>query len=487
MNEASKTTKKTPGQGAKNPKIMPTPEQYQRAEAVRQHVRQEIQNLKTGQVPNLTSFSDLSIQFGYTKRGSARAILSSELIEQRKLAEAERLQLVPSRELAWVLGVLAAGAHQVEGRTTSIESDSQELLNAFESRGQRLFKKTARRGRNVHRRETGIKEMPTVSFYSAHLGRALGDLGREHWHETIVTTHKWVIEQETYMLGFLEGFYDKRGAIYDNAIVINISNQGGASLLLDMLTRTGIQNPTIRRDNKSPNITRGVAIHSSKDTNLFAWKIHPVIPAKNAALERFRSRIVKRGAQIIYSDEELIREWSRIVELLGRIPNHNDIKRLKEQGETHFYGQNFSNRFGEGSFPEARYRLITLTGIPTGVQAEDKDPEYYRNKLLRGNPNKKHADDQLISEWQRLTEVLGQPPTDHEISRLRSENLTLFSSKTYRQRFGQGSFATAREQLIKLAEHSTSSKKQKVLELIKSMDAKELRRFSALFREIFNI
>jgi len=51
----------------------------------------------------------------------------------------------------------------------------------------------------------------------------------------------------------------------------------------------------------------------------------------------------------------------------------------------------------------------------------------------------------LVAEWQRLSQLLEHSPSSTEITRLKREGKTRFSTTMYKQEFGQGSFAKAKE------------------------------------------
>lgn len=352
---------------------MPTLENYQRAEALRKYVRQEVEDFRAGRVPRLSNFAELSERFGYGSYNTSRTILAtSGLLEERTSAEQNRFGLLtPSTELAWMIGILSGGGYVGRTGEISLRSDVPELLDTFESRGETIFGLPAQRTERSKKSGWGtIVTKDVVAFYNTTSASALGDLSRNNWSSTVINKHRWILEHGKYSWKLIEGFFEKRGTIYGrtagrgtkgDCILLTTSSPEGANFLSELCERLGIENPTIRKFSKPIKGVQGVTINRSVDINVFANNVYPISPDKEALLSNFRDRVVRRGRTILYSEQEVIEEWTRLAELLGYEPSLGDLKRLKQQGVSKYSPAVFINRFGQGSWSKARETLKALT------------------------------------------------------------------------------------------------------------------------------
>ena len=89
--------------------------------------------------------------------------------------------------------------------------------------------------------------------------------------------------------------------------------------------------------------------------------------------KRFLRRDISSGTAriILYTDDELITEWVRIKEKLGKPPTYKDLRMLRTREELICATQTFSNRFGDGSFVSARENLERIVAEREAMQSQD--------------------------------------------------------------------------------------------------------------------
>lgn len=88
-------------------------------------------------------------------------------------------------------------------------------------------------------------------------------------------------------------------------------------------------------------------------------------------------------------------------------------------------------------------------------------------KSTQENWNKQHGIDHndplakrnaLIAEWQRLSKLLEHSPSSKEITKLKHQGETRFSTTMYKQEFGEGSFTRAKETLATITKEQVIAK-----------------------------
>lgn len=109
--------------------------------------------------------------------------------------------------------------------------------------------------------------------------------------------------------------------------------------------------------------------------------------------------------------------------------------------------------------PEFIERMRTISkGRPSPMEGKTHSPETVRKIRVstQNNWNTIHGIEpndplakrtELLTEWQQLTTLLGHCPSLREITRLKREGKTRFSTIMYKQEFGEGSFTRAEEAL----------------------------------------
>lgn len=335
---------------------MPTIENLQRADKLKTFVRQEIEDFRAGKVQALTPYPQLGEQFGYSSRTSVRHTLEyAGLAEERKaLATEAKYELIPSEELAWLIGIFSASAGPDRKGAMVLSDESQPLLDTFERRGAETFKL------NPVFREPG-----TVRFNSVDVVNALGDLGIDNWHATLLEEHDWLLKKRVYIWRFLEGFYEKRGSIYEreNAneggrrLTVHCGSAEGANLLAQLMFAVGVNKPIIKKNGDGS--IEGVTISNIEGIGFFARNIHSENPETEKNLEAYRNKEPQKGAaEIKYSEQYLMEVWRKITNKLGHVPSYSDIERLKAGGITMVHPDTFGRRFGNRNFDRAKVELV---------------------------------------------------------------------------------------------------------------------------------
>lgn len=357
---------------------MPTPEQYQRAENLRTYVRQEIEDLKAGKIHRLSSYATLSARFGYKHYNSARTILRfTGLLQERRSAEMEaKYSPPPSSELAWIVGLLAGGGYVNEKKGDIVlGSDSNELLQVFKSRGERMFKEAAMEDTQHKTTHGKTKETPVVKFFNTQIARKLGNLKRGEWQNTVLSNHRWILDQERYGWSFLEGFFEKRGGVYgigsipsenDYLILLKTSSLESVNFLIELMVRVGLGNPTTVKSHKATEGIIGVALYNLNDIKRFTANVHSLDQDKAAKLSQLQERESQRGRKIWHTEEEAIDDWIKAHDILGHTPTSSEIDRLKHERVLKCSKTVYIDRFGQGSFVKARENLERVVAEQRG-------------------------------------------------------------------------------------------------------------------------
>lgn len=161
---------------------------------------------------------------------------------------------------------------------------------------------------------------------------------------------------------------------------------------------------------------------------------------------------VSKEPRIRITDEELINEWKRIVNILGRLPSFTDISIMKEKGDTLYSPTTYTIRFGkkknnQATFRQARVKLANIIseGVPT---ADIKDLRPSATAYIKAL-----TDEAVVAEWLRVRNMLGHIPSIPELNSLFRERETTITPRTYSSRFGLGKWTTAVAYLEELISH----------------------------------
>lgn len=444
-----------------------------KAQEVRDYVRQEINDLRAGKIERLSTFAELNTRFGYKHYLSiGNALRSTGLLEERRVVKKEAVPtLDPSTEWAWMIGLLSGGGHVRPSGTIHLGNPSPEMLEAFKSRGERLFKSNARIEPLY-----GKRKSPTIIFGNLRYTRALGNFTRDACVNTIREHHDWILMNDRYIWSFLEGFFEIQGNFYriprkkyDDIYLLTI-HRNVANFLTELLVRVGIEKPGIKLNPDAKEGIDRVRITSLKDVKHFSEHIHSVVPQKEERLVFCRNLDVKE-AQNQTRTEDAIYEWSRVTSILGHIPSSHEIAILKKLRLTKYSSSVYAKRFGrqdnKPNFGVAKETLSKILESQTEKFEFDENEIKYARSIFEANkpkkrlhiPAKGHSDDDVILEWIRLTTDLGHTPSYREIVESRKQRKTKYSPIVYISRFGltgEGkSFVTARNELIRITSERT--------------------------------
>lgn len=84
------------------------------------------------------------------------------------------------------------------------------------------------------------------------------------------------------------------------------------------------------------------------------------------------------------------------------------------------------------------------------IPEKEERLEHYRTRFPKRG-FRKHPDEQLIEEWERIKKELGKIPSGIDIRKLKKESKTDISYVSYANRFGGGSFIKARKELERIS------------------------------------
>jgi len=242
-----------------------------------------------------------------------RKSIPREGFARRGITEAEsREDFVPSRDMAWIIGVLAGGGYaNPDDKRISIDSNSEKFLDEFKTAGERVF-----RVNSVYRtrvKSDGKREAKGVTFYSRKVALMLGDLGSPEWPDTIINRHKWIVENTNYLWGFIEGIFERKGNVFISknrvkGISIGTDYVNVANFVAELLVRLGIKNPRIEHNKRGKQGIKGVRVHNIQDMKHFAENVHSKIPEKESRLSdcrelEYRRKPVRTNASDLSSIE----------------------------------------------------------------------------------------------------------------------------------------------------------------------------------------
>lgn len=352
---------------------MPTKANFQRKEAIRLFVQEELDRYKVEDLSNISSNDELVERFGYRYRsGVYNALQETGLLKLRRGILGKNFdpsQLV-CEEGAWFLGILSAsGSVRIgQGRrgTGLIYFSSQrvELIDRFVSVGQRLLHAQP----NLLRIKAGTNDLDRkkvrVTFYHRACAEAVGDLRLGFWDKTIQEQHSWIVKNTAYIWSFLKGFSETRGNIdIDDvrgrrSLILSCAASSSANYLSELLVRVGVDKPALIYGTAGK--VNAVIVRNLPNLRLFARNIHLTLPEKEGLLDDLRKREYRWGRRQVFKDNEVVSEWVRITSLLGHSPSYYDIEKLNADGTSRISPKVYTSRFGKGSFVAARAALEEL-------------------------------------------------------------------------------------------------------------------------------
>lgn len=343
-----------------HPSLEPQPDRrkrdHKRPDRLAVYVSKLLDEYDNGERSVLPSPNELAELFGYQNNvGMLRSLKNRGLIPRLERVYQEANIIYPSNEWAWMLGILAlGGSASPHNQQIAFASSDPDLLNAFSLRGANLFQTNPTTSINSIRSDG--RESRKVVFGNGYMVKALGDLRKESWPETISEKHGWIYENDEYIWSFLEGVCEVRGVISNKPgkrrIIINTNFRHVANTISDLLVRVGVEQPRDKRDTKAREGIRGVEISRIEDVRFMARHIHSVSPGREGILQSLRESDIKSPAKV-GSFNEVMDEWKRLKYLLGRTPNSSDIIRLKKNGDTPYSFKVYLNWSGEDTWLNA--------------------------------------------------------------------------------------------------------------------------------------
>lgn len=323
-------------------------------------LQNEEERIATGVQTGPSSYKELGTLFSYSPKNISRVLRETRISrEGRQGTKEKECELPsPSRELAYFIGLLSAsGQFNVNMTNFALYRSSarnKDILPIFISIGESLFKINAsvipRHNKVVNGRS--YQENEIIIFNSSKATRFLGNLRKSKWPQTILEKHEWILSNQDYTWGLLEGYFDCHGGAYKdqgNRIVLRSSSKNDCLFILNILVGLGLKEPKLQILNRASEGVGGVVLAYLDDARMFAEKVHSRLPHKERLLEHYRHRVDKSSLPRI-SDEELIVEWVRLQGVLGHWPNSSDLLRLKKSKSTKYNLRTYVKRFGNGSF-----------------------------------------------------------------------------------------------------------------------------------------
>lgn len=115
------------------------------------------------------------------------------------------------------------------------------------------------------------------------------------------------------------------------------------------------------------------------------------------------------------------------------------------------------NKEGVSGVAITNLRDINMFANNIHPKAKEKEEllKAYRDRVKRIGQTAVHSVGDIITEWKRLTNLLGHTPKSNEIQELKKQGVTHISRYVYIKRFGGGSFIRARENLEKIIQESS--------------------------------
>ena len=390
----------------------------------------------------------------------------------RNTARRREELIMPSTELAWMMGVLAVSGSinnaDHKGKISFYMLHSS-LYDVLKSRGERLF------GVNAHMSYYESRKSPILSFKTGFYGEAMGNFARDAWVDTISNQHNWVLKNDRYILSFLEGAFNVRGYFFKSprqkydSLRISTAYRVAANFLSELMVRVGVEDPSIATKSYTREGIRGIAITSLRDIKHFAEHIHSMDPNLEKKLVFYRDLDLEHNKVMLSQDriipiEAVLREWIRITRILNHPPLRFEIKRLYKLGLTEFgdwvYPLKFDDSGSKKNFGRAKKNLdkemdkndIKIDDSEV-IEAQRKYVQYSRLRDQRKPEVYVHSDEDIIQNWIRLRVQLGRAPTSYEVLQFKEEGKIDCGLNTFIRHFGdRKSFASAQAALEKIVQ-----------------------------------
>ena len=207
--------------------------------------------------------------------------------------QCKKIQIpLPSRDLAWFLGVVAGDGHvrslsdKTKKYSVVLGSVSPEFESAFYNIAKQLFEIEGKRYK-AFRYKLKNKWRPyyVCELTSKNLVAFLGDWKETIWPKTLKEKFPWILRNTDLIASFIGGFFDSEGNVRRHwtksyRIYIAIKYPDIQRLVGNMLTQLGLNYSVY---------SNGLWINGVEKCNKFAKIIRSSIPYKEKLLEEMRN------------------------------------------------------------------------------------------------------------------------------------------------------------------------------------------------------
>lgn len=217
-------------------------------------------------------------------------------VNPESLSIQETLQ--PSKELAWMLGVLSMrGFVDAKKGLIEMQNRDDEFLEKFRQIGETVFCTNAYY--KPRKTRTG-KETRVLVLRNPLLIQQLGNLNSNHWTTTLMEKHSWIFKT-SYTWDLLSGIFECRGIVKRvksarteySVAVFRTDYLHVANFISELLVRVGITRPKIEKDSSNKEGIRGVGLYYTPDVLSLAQNLAPRSSKKLQLLERLRQPAIQ--------------------------------------------------------------------------------------------------------------------------------------------------------------------------------------------------
>ncbi len=496
--------------------LPPTIQRSARVNALMEHVAELIESSQQRENITIPTYAELAEQFEYASPSGVFMALKSRGLHEEIKAEKQNdqntdkeIKVIPSSEWAWMLGLLSCRG-SIENRRIKLRSQNRDLLKAFETMGEILFQINPS---NYNVTDSiSDKKSEEKRFKNLHIAKSIGDLSRNNWPQVIIDRHPWILKNPKYLWSFISGLFDARGLISKISkrkyyrLEFSFGDRIATNFLAELLVRAGLHQPNIGIRFRNGREVVSLTVTNGEDLQYFAQYVHSKVTKKEEQLQEFREHYSKRtsrfgriNALTKYITQLIERKqqgetitFPSYKELAIQFGYKNDsgpisvIKRaglleavrpanranttdnanlityvteiIKRRQQEEFVTippyRELAQQFGYAS-ESGPYTVLKRAGLIEAVRVAKREEKRKRKNT------KRILDEQLIAEFQRLTNSLNHRPSSEEIKKLRRAKKTRYSGKTYSDRFGDGSYPRAMEMLTGLLQQNIGKTEEK--------------------------
>lgn len=218
---------------------------------------------------------------------------------KQEASKRHELNIGPSSEFAWLLGVLSAG-----GFTTRYEISTRDVnygvVEKFMQVGEKVFQLPGYyRVYRKSQKNPNQKDVHQAAFHSAALSDFLGDLHRYRWGPTLKNRHDWIYQDKESIWAFLNGFFDARGYISTinsrggsrKRHILSLSSpyNEGCLELSELFSRVDFPSVKIIKEAAFREAVKGVRLYRQREVREFAIHVSSCVPFKEKKLQECRN------------------------------------------------------------------------------------------------------------------------------------------------------------------------------------------------------